>query len=82
MKKTVVITGAAGQIGKAIAQTFALNDFRVVAVDVNPLSEMLLDLPNQNLQHMGITEHSICSMDGVRDVFRDIPTDFRFTSFS
>lgn len=77
MTKTVLVTGGAGSLGTSIATIFAQNNFRVGIVDINKTkSEILIDsLENKELKHFSITDFNISTMEGVRDVFRNIPED-------
>jgi nucleoside-diphosphate-sugar epimerase len=49
-KKSVLVTGASGEIGQALVQSLAKRGFRIVTVDLMPLPETIKSLPAEHIQ--------------------------------
>jgi threonine 3-dehydrogenase len=49
-KKSVLVTGASGEIGQALVQSLGPRDYRIVTADLAPLPESIRSIPVEHIQ--------------------------------
>lgn len=76
--KNILITGGAGDIGKATAQSFAANGAGIILLDLNQakMTEVAQELKQYNVP-IGIFYCDVTSIESVIQAFSDATTQFR-----